>query len=239
MSGAASGPLWLVRARLRRDASVAALAPLLMPADEGRGALADHRLVWSLMTTGETATRDFLWRREEEPGCFLVLAPRPPGTSALFDVECKPFEPVLAPGDRLRFALRANPTTAQPQPGQGEHGRRRKRGKRGDVVMHALHPVPKGERAEARPALVQAAGAAWLARQGERHGFRPEQESLRVDGYRRVHIPRAGTSSIKVGMLDYEGVLVVEAPAAFLAGLANGFGRARAFGCGLMLIRRA
>jgi CRISPR system Cascade subunit CasE len=40
-------------------------------------------------------------------------------------------------------------------------------------------------------------------------------------------------------VLDFEGVLEVTDPVRFLAALANGFGRARAFGCGLMLIRRA
>jgi CRISPR system Cascade subunit CasE len=34
-------------------------------------------------------------------------------------------------------------------------------------------------------------------------------------------------------------VLTVRNPASFLATLGQGFGRARAFGCGLMLIRRA
>jgi len=34
-------------------------------------------------------------------------------------------------------------------------------------------------------------------------------------------------------------VLTVEDPPLFLVALAAGFGRARAFGCGLMLIRRA
>ena len=230
-----NGPLWLARAWLRQDASVATLAPLLLPEGDGRGALADHRLVWSLMTLGEAARRDFLWRREA-PGRFLVLAPRPPESNALFEVTCKPFEPVLAPGDRLGFALRANPTTARLQPG---HRAPRKRGKRNDVVMDALHPVPRPRRAEQRSELIQSAGWAWLMRQGERRGFHPEQEGLRVDGYRRAHIPRDGANPIKLGMLDYEGTLTVENPAQFVAALANGFGRARAFGCGLMLIRRA
>jgi len=35
------------------------------------------------------------------------------------------------------------------------------------------------------------------------------------------------------------GALEIADPAAFLARLAQGFGRAKAFGCGLMLIRRA
>ncbi len=41
------------------------------------------------------------------------------------------------------------------------------------------------------------------------------------------------------GVLDYEGVLTVEDPVLFLSALTVGFGRARAFGCGLMLVRRA
>jgi CRISPR system Cascade subunit CasE len=43
---------------------------------------------------------------------------------------------------------------------------------------------------------------------------------------------------MRVGVLDFEGMLVVEAPELFLASVAQGFGRAKAFGCGLMLIRR-
>ena len=40
-------------------------------------------------------------------------------------------------------------------------------------------------------------------------------------------------------MLDFEGVLEVDDVAEFLKKLAAGIGRARAFGCGLMLIRPA
>ncbi|MFC7557472.1 type I-E CRISPR-associated protein Cas6/Cse3/CasE [Pseudoroseomonas wenyumeiae] len=40
-------------------------------------------------------------------------------------------------------------------------------------------------------------------------------------------------------MLDLTGILVVRDVALFLPALAAGFGRARAFGYGLMLIRRA
>ena len=41
------------------------------------------------------------------------------------------------------------------------------------------------------------------------------------------------------GVLDMTGVLALEDPTAFLARLSAGFGRAKAFGCGLMMIRRA
>lgn len=40
-------------------------------------------------------------------------------------------------------------------------------------------------------------------------------------------------------MLEFEGTLTVEDPPRFLSAIATGFGKARAFGLGLMLIRRA
>ena len=48
-----------------------------------------------------------------------------------------------------------------------------------------------------------------------------------------------GLAPIRFSVLDFTGVLEVRDPAAFLAAIARGFGRAKAFGCGLMLIRRA
>ncbi len=226
--------LYLARARLRRDASVAALAPLLLPEDANERALASHRLAWSLMPPDAGAVRDFLWR-EEGPGRFMLLAARAPAPSALFDVDARPFEPVLAAGDRLHFVLRANPTIARWVPGR--------RGVRNDVVMHALHALPgkrQGDRAKARPELIVQEGTAWLCRLGERHGFTPDPARLAVDGYNLLRIPRAdGAPPIRLATLDFQGVLTVTDPAAFLSGLAAGFGRGRAFGCGLMLIRRA
>lgn len=226
--------LFLVQARLRRDASVAALAPLLMPEDAHERALAAHRLAWSLMPADPDAKRDFLWR-EEAPGRFMLLAARPPAPSTLFDIACKPFAPELAVGDRLHFVLRANPTVARHQPGR--------RGRREDVVMHALYALPgkpEGGRPAARAELIVSQGTAWLTKLGERHGFVADTTRLAVDGYQLLSIPRApGTQPIQFATLDFQGLLTVTDPATFVAKLAHGFGRARAFGCGLMLIRRA
>lgn len=224
--------LILSRVALRRDGSAAALARLLVP--EGGAAprsAAGHHLLWSLFADTPDRRRDFLWR-EEGPGRFITLSAREPVDGhGLFHVESKPFEPVLRAGDRLRFALRANPVMAIP-------GARGERGKRADVVMQKLHAVPRGERAAARETVIPEAGRAWLAKQGERHGFALEGE-VGVDGYETIRLPRPGADLIRYGVLDFEGVLTVRDPAAFLSQLAQGFGRARAFGCGLMLVRRA
>lgn len=224
--------LFLSRARLRRDAPLAALGPLLVPTQAEARADAAHRLVWALFSDGPERRRDFLWR-EEAPGRFLALSARPPNPlHEVFDLDTKAFEPKLAAGDRLGFALRANPVVARKAAGAT-------RGKRHDVVMDALHALPSGEaRRLARPEKVIEAGRVWLARQGEAHGFSPEAD-VAVDGYDIVRIPRATGAGLRFGRLDFEGVLTVLDPERFLAGLRGGFGRARAFGCGLMLIRRA
>ena len=222
--------LWLSRARLRGDASAAALARLLVPETASARPAAAHHLVWSLFADGPERRRDFLWR-EQAPGRFMTLSARPPvNVAGLFDLDSQPFAPVLARGDRLGFMLRANPVVARATAP-------RHRGKRHDVVMNALHPLPREQRAGARPDAVLTAGRAWLARQGAAHGFQPEGEAA-VDGYDSVVIPRGAGAPARFGVLDISGALAVEDPARFLAALAAGFGRARAFGCGLMLIRR-
>jgi CRISPR system Cascade subunit CasE len=225
--------LLLSRIALRRDGSAAALARLLVP-DGGAAprSAAGHHLLWSLFADAPDRKRDFLWR-EEGPGRFLTLSARAPlDAHGLFQLDSRPFEPALRAGDRLRFALRANPVVAVP-------GARGERGKRADVVMHMLYAVPRGdERIAARETAIPEAGRAWLAKQGERHGFAPEGE-VGVDGYETIRMPRPGARDARYGVLEFDGVLVVRDPATFLAQLARGFGRARAFGCGLMLIRRA
>jgi len=220
--------LFLSRVRLRRDASAAALAPLLMPSGPAKPG-AGHHLVWALFADGADRRRDFLWRGEG-PGRFMTLSSRPPAAMELFDIDTKDYAPALSAGDRLSFVLRANAVISRSAgPGQ--------RGKRHDVVMDALSE-PGLDRAAARPEKVIEAGRAWLIQQGATHGFTPDP-ACGVDGYDRLTIPRPGAKPAVFGTLDFTGALVVQDPALFLVGLAHGFGRARAFGCGLMLIRRA
>ncbi len=222
--------LFLGRASLKIDAPISALARLLVPGDAHDRAAAAHRLVWALFADGPDRARDFLWR-EEVPGRFMTLSARPPADPhGLFDLSFKQFEPALSPGDRLGFSLRVNPVVARPV-AKGQ------RGKRHDVVMNILHDIPVGARAEARPEAIAAAGQAWLARQGEAHGFKPLGQAA-CDGYNRIRVPHAKGPAV-FGVMDINGVLEVQDPGVFLAKLAAGFGRARPYGYGLMLIRRA
>lgn len=224
--------LYLTRARLRRDPSIASIAPLLLPTDASPRAGAAHQLMWSLFAGNPDAQRDFLWR-EDQSGTFFILSCRAPDESPVFNTETKEFAPLLAVGDKLRFTLRANATRSLKEPDAP-------RGKRADVVMAALKSVAPCQRASARPGLILKEGRAWLETQGTRHGFTlVEGADLSVDGYDQLQIPRVGNRPITVSTLEFDGALTVTDPVRFLASLARGFGHAKAFGCGLMLIRRA
>lgn len=218
--------MFLSRLTLRQAPDMAALGQLLNPDHDGRRMDAHHRLIWAGFAGDPDARRDFLWR-EMGQGGFLVLSPRAPGPSPLFDPpEATGFAPVLAPGDRLAFVLRANATRTITE----ADGKKRHR----DVVMEALAPVPKAARADLRMELAQSAGLVWLEGQGARAGFRVLHAD--VTAYRVVETRKRGP---RFGVLDLEGLIEVTDPGAFVPKLAQGFGRAKAFGCGLMLIRRA
>jgi CRISPR system Cascade subunit CasE len=249
--------LWLSRVCLKRDAPVAAIVPVLLPDRDDERISNGHRLIWSLFTAeDDRRPRDFLWR-EDANGWFYILSRRPPPDDhPLFDVDPpKSFAPMIKPGDRLRFSLRANPTVSRPL--DGFRTQRRdpalkpsRKTAHHDIVMHAIHALPDHARAVTRRGAIQAIGRAWLESQGSRHGFElppasaPTDmdalpDSLRVDGYRVLRPPRPRKAGqMRIGVLDFDGVLTVSDPQKFLAGLAAGFGRAKAYGCGLMLIAR-
>ncbi len=104
--------------------------------------------------------------------------------------------------------------------------------------MHALHAIAKGERAQARGQLAAEAAAKWLTAQGARAGFKLTSAPI-VEGYSQIAIYRRRGRSAGFAVIDLKGEIDITDPLAFLTKLAVGFGAAKAFGNGLMLIRRA
>lgn len=243
-----SSPVFLSRARLRsrRGEALASIAPLLIPDDKSRRAGHAHRILWMLFQDIPESPRDFLWRDEGE-GRYMILSQRPPtDPRGLFEIDSKVFDPDLQAGDRLRFALRANPVrstkaaAAEPKPGRNG----KLRGKRVDVVMDALHTVPRTDwhehegRAFERDRVAAETCREWLERQGERAGFRVLGEP-EVNSYVQIPVERRKGRPAGFSQVDLSGRIEITNSAAFLARLPLGFGSAKAFGCGLMLIRRA
>ena len=227
--------LYLSRASLKRDAPLNALAPLLLGAGGAGGPTGQpgHHLVWSLFADGSDRRRDFLWR-EMDTGVFLILSTRcPHDPHGLFEIaEPKPFYPSLDTGDQLAFSLRANPVVRRRDPS-------RRRSNKHDVVMDALRAHPPGTRAEKRFDAARQQGLNWLERQAAKAGFMMRPNSVHIDGYEQHHVARRGSQPMTFSTLDFTGLLTVNNPDTFLPALASGFGASKAYGCGLMLIRRA
>ncbi len=229
--------LYFSRLTLNRYAPTRALSGLLDPAEDNARADAHHRLIWTLFGDARDRPRDFLWRADGR-GRFFTLSARPPLANDLFcPPETKEFAPQLAPGDRLLFSLRANATRDRAAVSRMEKSARRGKSRRVDVVMDLLRDVPGPDRAGERMRLAQQAAEGWMARQGAAKGFTPR--SVAVQDYRVLNLSRGARRGLTHGVLDLTGEIEVTDPTAFLPALASGFGRAKAWGCGLMLIRRA
>ena len=230
--------LYLSRLRLNRSAPAATLMPLLNPSAPGQAADAHHRLIWSVFSDGKDRRRDFLWRHDGR-GRFFALSARRPRLSELFETpETKVFDPALRTGDRLQFTLRANATKDRAVVSRMKQDERRGKSRRVDVVMDLMRSAPEGERrAEIRGAMAQSAAEAWMASQGAAKGFAARLTV--VEGYSTIELGRRRREGATFGILDLRGEIEVTEPDTFLTALGVGFGRAKAWGCGLMLIRRA
>ena len=87
-------------------------------------------------------------------------------------------------------------------------------------------------------AAVEKAARDWLDKRGEKYGF--SINSTEATGYLWHSVENAKQKrGAGYSTLDYQGILTVTEPDIFLTQLFKGFGRAKRFGCGLMMIRRA
>ena len=242
--------------RLRLKTHTADLAALgrMMSANLYR----EHKLIWKAFDIDPEAKRDFLYRREEAQGdlvYYVVSARAPQPDPDLWAWDIKEYAPALANGDRLTFSLRANPVSRRREErsaadsaaylaGRKERGARptddTRRVKRDDVVMAAKRRLIQelGERwfeQVPRVELENAAGRAWLESRGEAGGFAVEE--MAVTAYERQEFVGSGGHCAVVGRMDMEGILRVTDADKFRALLIGGLGPAKAFGCGLLLVR--
>lgn len=198
----------------------------------------EHQFLWRMFEQDPKAERDFLFRRDTESGRprFYLLSSRPPRRSdGPWQAESKAFEPRLQPGQQLVFSLRVNPVITR-RDKSGRHVRH-------DVVMDLKHRMGyKNMLQHERPPLadmVHEAGVGWLQQRTERHGFSVSLDTLRVEGYLQHRaFKRDSKKPIRYSTLDFTGLLSISDVALFRQALFHGIGPAKAFGCGLLLVRR-
>ena len=228
--------LYFTRARLKPQNSVAALTPVLFSNNKIEPH-AGKALVWSLFADADNRKRDFLWRWDSgSPGKlkgeFLILSSRTPNDAhSLFNLESKEFSPSLSLGDRLAFRLRANAVIRKVTPGK-------KHSIKHDIVMNAL-PDNKRLRKDARWQAIVETGTQWIIRQLAAAGAEADSKNVLVDGYEQHKVPTGPRKSIEFSTLDFDGILTVKDPIRLMEVMSCGIGSSKAYGCGLLLIRRA
>jgi CRISPR system Cascade subunit CasE len=212
------------------------------------GAYAEHQWLWRFFPSVDGSPRDFLFRRRDLDDFprFYVVSKRPPQAhGGAWRLHTRDYAPMLAVGVPLSFELRANPVIARSTDGKG---------KRHDVVMdrklHLLRArglsrwedwkddrVSEDGQLDPKPALyelVQSTCTEWLKKRSENCGFALDESSLVVDAYQQ-HRGKKGQLSFST--VDFTGQLTVTDPSVFARTLEDGVGRAKAFGCGLLLVK--
>lgn len=198
------------------------------------GPYASHQLMWQLFLHQEK--RDFLFREEMgKSGLaeFFVLSPvEPQGDRNVFNVQSKPFIPVLPQGKRLAFKLRVNPTIYS-KDATGKS-------KRHDVLMHAKYQVKKDKPIDRTKlnVLMNQAAITWISDSERLESWGIQLDAIpEIERYDQHKSSKISGQKMQFSSVDFQGLLTVAEPQKFIEKLYSGFGRAKSMGCGLMLIR--
>lgn len=199
-----------------------------IPWDAMRNPYDIHRRLWHLFPgeahetreSGEQARQGFLFRVEEQgtgqPARLLVQSRLAPARAdGLLLLGSREIQPAPSAGQRLAFVLTANPVKTIT-----------------DAQRNAK-PDKQSEKCRV-PLIKEDEQRDWLARKLTDAATLERADIL-------PHAPlyfRKGKRGGKLATCTFEGVLRVDAPELLTSLLENGIGPAKAFGCGLLLVRR-
>ncbi|MDO6581489.1 type I-E CRISPR-associated protein Cas6/Cse3/CasE [Photobacterium sp. 2_MG-2023] len=200
----------------------------------GNGAYSGHQMLWQLFT--HASDRPFLFREEigsgGRPEFYVLSQIAPTQDLPVFLVQTKVFSPQIQTGQRLAFKLRVNPTICVTD----EQGKSR----RHDVMMHAKYQIkqPGKTEREAEKALMIEAAQQWICDEKRLATWGIQLDVLpEIERYTQHKSQKKSGRPVQFSSVDFQGILTVTDPERFLAQYSQGFGRAKAMGCGLMLIR--
>lgn len=187
-----------------------------------------HRQLWKLFPGEEKETRSndeelrqgFLFRIEDSstgrPARLLVQSRRAPEiASGLVLVGTREIQPQPVAGQRLVFLLTANPVK---------------------TITDAQRDAKPSKRSEKCrvPLIKEEDQREWIAR---KLASACEIEAAKVLPHAPIYF-RKGNRGGKLVTATFEGVMRVRNPDILITTMENGIGPAKAFGCGLLLVRR-
>lgn len=205
-----------------------------------------HQLLWDLFPNDGIKKRDFLFHKEnnsELPLFYVVSDEKPLSNDALF-VQTKFFSPQLVEGQKLAFTLSANPVVTRKTEGRihsvkhniwvdTKKTKKRELENSTGVFERTSSNLQKVKQA------CELASKEWLMQHGkQRCGFHLTEDDILIREVLDHRFYKKSKEPIRFTSIHYEGVLTVTNPIAFTKMLNEGLGKSKAFGCGLMLIRR-
>jgi len=200
-----------------------------------------HTAIWDMFSGSDVIGRDFLYRIDERKGLavlYVVSEREPLYNGRIWQVETKPYNPVITVGQRFSFLLRANPIVTKT--GVREDGKRDRH--RHDVVMEAKRWLREEGHMDkdqvSEQFLVNREGIRWLVKRCDKYGFEVLPTEVMADGYQQMRFYKGGKKrTISISTIDFSGLLTVTDPECFYKTIGSGIGPAKGFGCGLLLIR--
>lgn len=229
-------------------------AEMVKALTQHRNLFYEHEMIWNLMPHDADAKRDFLYRKDQDqktgfPFYYVLSERKPKREHDFLLIDSKEFSPQLVKGGRYGFSLRANAVITRKADDTGKRRIRR------DIIEACVDDykqrLPDPDERPPSAMLHHEAGKKWLDSQGERHGFRPLDLMVSNHNYCEHHKP-GENSRRKFSSLDFDGVLEITDADRFMEAMytgqlnpqkdqppVRGLGRSKAFGCGLMLIRKA
>ena len=224
----------------------------------------EHQLLWQLFDSDSKAKRDFLYRQTVEQGRtkYYILSKRKPmDKKDIWHIDQpKVYKPQLKAGQTLYFMLRANPVVFSPDKKRRrydvvQHAKKtmdysnlswkKKLNQTGFEKGAALEvfssynkdlkPEKSNKTSIPMQSIIQDSCFKWLKAKANSNGFAVDKKEVIVDGYRQHKIYK---KNIIYSSVDFHGFLTVDDPETLKSSLVKGIGKSKAFGCGLLLIKK-
>ena len=189
----------------------------------------EHQKLWKFFDDDPNARRDFLFYRDKN--VYYVVSKRlPRAFDDLWIIDgSKNYNPFLEAGQKLSFKSRFNPIVTKDK-------------RRIDVVTYkkmqmGYRSLPQSKRPDLNYLTTEAC-AEWLKKRSGHHGFSFNSSEIIIHSYQKNRAWKKDQKSITYYSADVDGILTIVDVDKFKNTLFKGIGKGRAFGCGLMLIKR-
>ncbi len=194
-----------------------------------------HQKLWTLFDLPPDAARPFVFHHQlsaKSFPAFWVISKLPLRSDLeAWKVQQKPYQPKFELGQILAFELRANPVVRRKGVTDGKW-------RRYDPVALKLKQLPQNEHAQERNEWVLHKLTEWLADRTAAFGFKIDVDKTVVARYEQVKFSKTrGAQPIQFSIADFNGQLTVTDVARFTDVAHQGFGAAKGFGCGALLLR--